>query len=504
MTEATQLDPAELQAYAGRPAAVGGRALDPVNAPMIRHWCEAMGDGNPAYTGSDAVAPPAMLQAWIMAGLGLELDLAPGPGAGRGAGRGDGGAARTARSSAYDALLARLDAAGYGSVVATDCEQEYLRPLRPGQRVLFDAEIESVSARKTTALGVGHFVTTRTDLRAYDEAAGEKPEEAVPVATHRFRILKFRPAQAGVPQADSAAEPKAQPGRRPGLRPRPVVNRDNEGFWAGVAAGELRYQRCTECGTRRFPWLPGCNACGSAEWTAEAAGGQGTVYSHVTVHHPLPAAFQAPYSVALVELAEGVRIVSNIVDVPPAEVRIGLPVRLVFERCDNELTLPLFRPATPDDLPELRIPVTRTLIVAGAIASRDYQDVHHDAELARIKGAPDIFMNILTSNGLVGRYVTDWAGPQATLTGIAVRLGVPAHPGDELRFTGRMTERVTGRDGDRLTLAVTGRTHRGSHVTATVRLTTPRTPPDTMPDTPPTTPPDTMPATARTRSGRDA
>nr|WP_232242136.1 MaoC/PaaZ C-terminal domain-containing protein [Streptacidiphilus jeojiense] len=111
--------------------------------------------------------------------------------------------------------------------------------------------------------------------------------------------------------------------------------------------------------------------------------------------------------------------------------------------------------------------MTRTLIVAGAIASRDYQDVHHDVELAHAKGAPDIFMNILTSNGLVGRYVTDWAGPRARLTGISVRLGVPAHPGDELTFTGR----VTGRDGPRLTVAVTGRTRRGAHATATVRLT---------------------------------
>ena len=459
-------DHEDYQEYAGRPAAAGGRAPDLVNAPMIRHWCEAMGDANPAYTGPDAIAPPAMLQAWTMAGLGFDHG---GPGAGQ-----------SGRSDAYDDLLLRLDAEGYGAVVATDCEQEYLRPLRPGQRVLFDAGIESVSPRKRTALGVGHFVTTRTDLRAYDESAGEKPSEAVPVATHRFRILKFHPRQPGGPTAgDRAAEDRAAEGSavagsaaaEPALRPRPVVNRDNAGFWDGVAAGELRFQRCSGCGVPRFPWLPGCNGCGSAEWTAEAASGAGTVYSHVTVHHPLPAAFRAdgPYNVALVELAEGVRVVSNVIGLPPEQVRIGLPVRLGFEHCDPGLTLPLFRPATADDLPPLRVPVTRTLIVAGAVASRDYQDVHHDVELARAKGAPDIFMNILTSNGLVGRYVTDWAGPRAVLTGIAVRLGVPAHPGDELVFTGR----VTGRDGTRLTLLVTGRTRRGAHVTATVRLTVP-------------------------------
>ncbi|MEZ0092839.1 OB-fold domain-containing protein [Streptacidiphilus sp. EB129] len=460
------IEPTELQSYAGRPAAAGGRAPDPVNAPMIRHWCEAMGDANPAYAGPDAIAPPAMLQVWTMAGL---------------SGHGS-------RSGAYDELLGRLDADGYASVVATDCEQEYLAPLRPGQRVLFESEIETVSPEKTTALGTGHFVTTRTELRAYDEAAGEKPEEARPVATHRFRILKFRPAAGEQPPrrsaepgaGQSARQPTGQPkrGHGTGLRPRPVVNRDNEGFWQGVAEGELRFQRCTDCATPRFPWLPGCNACGSDAWSAEAASGEGTVYSQVVVHHPLPAAFAAPYSVALVELAEGVRVVSNVVGLAPDQVRIGLPVRLSLERCDDELTLPLFRPAGPDHLPVLRIPVTRTLIVAGAIATRDYQDVHHDAELARAKGAPDVFMNILTSNGLVGRYVTDWAGSGATILRIALRLGVPAYPGDELTFTGRVVDRVPGRSdpgagGDgrtELTLAVVGSTARGAHVTAEVRL----------------------------------
>ena len=112
--------------------------------------------------------------------------------------------------------------------------------------------------------------------------------------------------------------------------------------------------------------------------------------------------------------------------------------------------------------PELRIPVTRTLIVAGAIATRDFQDVHHDAELARAKGSPDIFMNILTTNGLVGRYVTDWAGPGAVVTGIAVRLGVPAYPGCDLRFNGHaMTD-----DSGQMTISVIGSNEVGNHVTA--------------------------------------
>jgi uncharacterized OB-fold protein len=286
---------ARLKAYEGRAAAVGGVGKDPVNEPMIRHWCEAMGDTNAAYTGPDAVAPPTMLQAWTMGGL----------------------SGHEGRSDAYDELLGLLDEAGCTSVVATDCEQEYLRPLRPGDEITFDAVIESVSERKTTKLGTGHFVTTRMDVRANGEPAG----------THRFRILKYAPAR---------TKSKA-------ARPRPVVNRDNAGFWEGVGRHQLLIQRCGGCGTLRFPWLPGCGACGSPEWDTVEASGDGTVYSYVVMHHPPFPAFDPPYAVGLIELAEGVRFVSNVIGVPYDKVRIGMPVRLRFERYDEELVLPVFR-----------------------------------------------------------------------------------------------------------------------------------------------------------------
>ncbi|CAM5585974.1 MULTISPECIES: MaoC family dehydratase [Streptomyces] len=120
-------------------------------------------------------------------------------------------------------------------------------------------------------------------------------------------------------------------------------------------------------------------------------------------------------------------------------------------------------------LPPLEIPVTRTLIVAGALASRDYQDVHHDPELARQKGAPDVFMNILTTNGLVGRYVTDHFGPTAVLRGVAIRLGAPNHPGDTMVLTGRVEEV----DGDTAVVRVVGANGLGDHVTGTVTVTVP-------------------------------
>lgn len=131
--------------------------------------------------------------------------------------------------------------------------------------------------------------------------------------------------------------------------------------------------------------------------------------------------------------------------------------------------------AVGDALDELAVPLTRTLIVAGAIASRDYQDVHHDQELAHERGSPDVFMNILTTNGLVGRYVTDWSGPGGVLESVAIRLGAPNYPGDTMRLTGSVTA-VGGPRGDGrgvVTVAVRGANRLGDHVTGTVEVALP-------------------------------
>ncbi|MEU0208050.1 MaoC family dehydratase [Streptomyces canus] len=117
-----------------------------------------------------------------------------------------------------------------------------------------------------------------------------------------------------------------------------------------------------------------------------------------------------------------------------------------------------------DELPPLEIPITRTLIVAGAIASRDYQDVHHDPELARQKGSPDIFMNILTTNGLVGRYITDHFGPRTVLRKVAIRLGAPNYPGDTMVLTGT----VEALEDTTATVRIVGTNGIGHHVTGTV------------------------------------
>jgi hypothetical protein len=92
-----------------------------------------------------------------------------------------------------------------------------------------------------------------------------------------------------------------------------------------------------------------------------------------------------------------------------------------------------------DAVTPMRIDVTATVVVAGAIASRDYMPVHHDRDYANTQGAPDIFMNILTDNGYCSRFLTDWAGPEAMVRKVAIRLGVPSHPGSTLDFTGIVT-----------------------------------------------------------------
>jgi len=123
-----------------------------------------------------------------------------------------------------------------------------------------------------------------------------------------------------------------------------------------------------------------------------------------------------------------------------------------------------------DSLPELPIPLTTSLIVAGAVASRDFTPVHHDKSAAQAAGMQDVFMNILTTNGLVGRFVSDWAGPDALIRQVKIRLGTPNLPGDTMTLTGS----VTSVEGDVVEVEVAGKNAWGNHVTGTVRVALPQ------------------------------
>ncbi len=127
-----------------------------------------------------------------------------------------------------------------------------------------------------------------------------------------------------------------------------------------------------------------------------------------------------------------------------------------------------------DCLPELSIPLSATRIIATAIASRDYQDVHHDLELAQERGTKSIFMNILTTNGFVDRYITDWAGPDAFLKRVNIRLGAPNYAGDTMVLSGTVKEKSLVGDQGVVDIDVVGKNSIGNHVTGTVRLALPQ------------------------------
>ena len=145
---------------------------------------------------------------------------------------------------------------------------------------------------------------------------------------------------------------------------------------------------------------------------------------------------------------------------------------LVADRTSaNRQTRRLSSVSVGETLPPLAIPLTRTLIVATAIASRDYQDVHHDPDLAKQRGSPDIFMNILTTNGFVGRYVTDWTGPEARIRKLDIRLGAPNYPGDTMTLEGEVTakDEIAGT----VEISLCGRNRLGDHVTGKVLVVLP-------------------------------
>jgi uncharacterized OB-fold protein/acyl dehydratase len=300
----------QLQQFVGLEVGPPTPAPDEVNVPMVRHWCEAIGDDNPIYLDPQAaaasvhgelVAPPTMLQAWVMHGL-------------RGPARdGDG---------PYQRMNELLFSRGFTSVVATNCEQTYERYLRPGDRLTMRVVIDSISPEKATALGTGHFVTTRQD---YFDADGEL------VGSMLFRIIRFRPRSTPTPEPSSP-------------RPRPATTHDNQWWFDAINEGRLTIQRCADCGRFRHPTGPMCPACHSLRWDAVPAADHGTIHSWVVTHYPQVPGFAYPLPIVLVDVApvgggDLVRMVMNADTVDG--LAIGATVRIEIRPIDADMRLPM-------------------------------------------------------------------------------------------------------------------------------------------------------------------
>ncbi len=300
------LDAAAAIKAAGPSTPAPGR--DPINTPMINNWVEAMGDTNPIYVDETVaraaghpgiVAPPAMSQVWTMRGLhGTRAPEDP-----------------------FRRVTELFDAAGYTSVVATNCDTVYHRYTRVGEQVTLSSELTDVAGPKNTGLGEGWFFTTRNTWRVGDEIVAEMD----------FRILKFRPS---TKDAVEESAPEVPDDLDPEKMLRPNSSRDTRFFWEGVAAHELRIQRI-EDGTLRHPPVPALWKARTDDGTVPdtdyvVAAGTGTVYSFVVHYAPKVPGRSLPFVVALVELDEGVRMLGELRDVDPESVHIGMPVEVAF------------------------------------------------------------------------------------------------------------------------------------------------------------------------------
>ncbi len=305
---------AELQSFVGMETGDPMPAPDEVNAPMIRHLVEAVGDTNPIYTNSDLaaqsihgglVAPPTMLQAWVMHGIEGPQRTSDGP---------------------YEKMNQLLFSRGFTSVVGTNSEQVYHRYLRLGDQLTMRTVIDSISEEKSTGLGTGHFVSTRQD---YYDANNEL------VGSMLFRIFRFQPKA-------RAATAKPKP-----ARPKPATTHDNHWWFAAINEGELYAQACSECQQVRFPTGPMCPSCHSLKWDKVQLPMSGTIHSFVITHFPQVPSFDYPLPIVLVDMdpvsgpgGDKVRLVMNTADTDNEALVIGARVRIEIRSVDVDTKLP--------------------------------------------------------------------------------------------------------------------------------------------------------------------
>ena len=315
---------AEMRAYVGKPIGPPTVARDPVNLPMIRQWCDAMGESHPAYLGADSaastrhgevVAPPTMLQAWTMEGWEMHVGY-------------------DEPRDEQHRLHKLLNDHGYTGVLGTNTEEHYERYLKLGDVVSAETVIAEISEEKATGVGIGYFITTRTQ---FTDQNGDS------VGWMTFRVLKYKPAQE---QAAAGGDDNPATQQKPS-RIKPPMAHDNGWWWEQVRdEGILPIQRCKDCGKLRHPPRPMCDACGSQNFDSIAASGRGTVHTYTVIHHPQFPGYEYPIVSIIVDLEEGERIASSLVNCKPEDCRIGLPVEVVIHEDEDGFKLPLFQPAS--------------------------------------------------------------------------------------------------------------------------------------------------------------
>ncbi|MDG2045690.1 MAG: MaoC family dehydratase N-terminal domain-containing protein [Halioglobus sp.] len=309
---------------------------NPVSATQIWQWCSAMGDNNPSYApGNHQIAPPAMMQMWTMRDIN------------------DRYAPNSTDASPYQ-VFDEMGQRGYSSNVAVSYDITFHRYLQVGDSAQHYTRIVAISDKKTTALGVGFFVTECIEYLTLD---GESFADAL------ITYFQYQPS----------------------------------------ATDEKKADFDTKCHSRQM----------------------GAELSSATP----PASGQTDY-----------------IDLEVSAVRIG------------------------DCLPEVVIPITHRLIVAGALATQDFIPVHHNACAAQAAGMPDIFMNILTSSGLCARYLGDWAGMSSRLKKLQFNLRAPNLPGDSMVMQGEVIAVATSSLPVLVTVAFTGENSVGMHISGNATL----------------------------------
>lgn len=316
--EETNVFEQKIHAFVGRENGPPKKGNDAVNEAMIRQWAEVMGDESPVYTDKEAaeksskggiIAPPSMLQAWSMEGYPMAGEPAV---------------------DVQRALHNVFDENGFTGVLGTNTSTEFFRDLKPGDEVTYHTVIESISEQKSTARGIGYFIETVT---AFTDQNGEN------VGRQVFRVLKFIPDDAPAESVGEADDTPAVATRIPAPR-----GHDNGWWWSAVDEGKVLIQRCKSCQILRHPPRPMCGECQSLEWDSIESTLDGEIFSFTVLHYPKIPGYDYPLCCAVINLAEGTRIVANVVGIDHEEVEIGMKVKGKVEQVDEKTVLPQFYP----------------------------------------------------------------------------------------------------------------------------------------------------------------